>query len=185
MGYFTEDYRQFMNGRQEDVWIETGTLRAESVRRALDYGFREIYTIETNEKWYDWVTENEREIATDRRVHRYLGSSEHELPDILDQVRGRDLVFWLDAHYTGNEDDRTGLKECPLIEELKAIVSKASANVLICIDDAVMFSESFWKVHPGAQNFNRADWPLLRDIDAVLRDYAAYFRGECFYYRRK
>lgn len=170
-GQFPSNYKEFMNGSTEDVWIETGTYNGNSVQRALDFGFREIHTIEVAPTTFENLTTTHPELCANTHVHRYCGSSRHILPSIICGIQDRFVVFWLDAHYSGGDQcERDGISECPLIDELTTIaVASWQHAPLICIDDANMFVDALWITDHDRGRFTRAHWPGEQQLLDVLQ----------------
>jgi hypothetical protein len=121
------------------VFIETGTYHGDTVQKALDTGFRRVYSIELSKRLH------ERAVARfgDRpEVILIQGASEVELPKLLAQLTER-AVFWLDGHESG-PDSASGEVPVPLYLELAAIRAHPVKNHTILIDD-VRLMGTVWK----------------------------------------
>lgn len=113
-----------------------------------------------------------RRFDHDSRVTVHGGRSTWVLPHILYDVP---TTFWLDAHYTGDAlrpelmDPVDG--QCPVLEEIRFIQQFGwSAKPVILIDDLHMYQEPFWST-AQAQNFDRRQWPTLRQLREALLNY--------------
>ena len=107
-GTFTAKYKDLMPIK-EDVWIESGTYRGAGVANALRYGFSELHTIEVSPTAFKALETSNPELCVDPKIHRYLGSSRAVLRPILQAINpARDVVFWLDGHYSGGRTTRLG-----------------------------------------------------------------------------
>jgi hypothetical protein len=180
-GGFTAKYKDFVPSGDEDVWIETGTYRGNGIVVALGFGFRELHTIEVCQKTFQ---ELNPELCMNSKVHRYLGSSRECLRPIIDKVINRNVVFWLDGHYQGeSQKERDSISECPLMDELEAIVNtKWQRSVLVCIDDANLFEEAYWATGAGREKFTPADWPRDYDIMDMMQGWRAIREDNILYF---
>lgn len=165
-GQFTTKYKAFLPANAEDVFIETGTYRGNSVLRALEYGFKEVHTIEVSPLRFLGLDKLHPELCNDPTVHRYLESSRECLASIVEQFKDRNVVFWLDAHYVGMSlDERDSVSECPILSELEAIAAVHwSQSVVVCIDDLNMFR--------GGANvnvFTFSDWPQESQMREIMQ----------------
>lgn len=121
--------RKYLN----PVFIETGTFHGEGVRKALRAGFKKIYSIELNKKYYnELVVKFEKQIK-EGRVNLFCGDSLKVLPEILKGIECR-VTFWLDAHYCGGDTAR-GSMTSPLLEELEEIGRHPVRTHTILVDD--------------------------------------------------
>lgn len=114
------------------IFIETGTADGDGIECALLAGFEEIYSIELNPNLFE---RSKEKFKNDKNVHLILGSSEEELPKILDKI-DNPFILWLDAHWSGGEYIGE-LMNVYLPKELKSIekYSKKFNNSVIMIDD--------------------------------------------------
>lgn len=143
-----------------DVFIETGTFRGETLFNALRAGFKALYSIEFLEENWRIAT---KKFNNEAKVKVLLGSSPDILPTIIDQNRA--TTFWLDAHFQGGsvseQDPKYG--ECPLLGELKAIFEfKWEISPWVLIDDAHMFNGN----PPG--RFKKEQWCNTEQIRCAL-----------------
>jgi len=151
-----------------DIFIETGTYRAESLQVAIDSGFySEFHSIDVDE---ELISKAQAKYAKQENVHIYLGTSPDILREILPNLLNKTILFWLDAHFQGISKTELDLKygECPLLEELK-VIKELAPHSIIFIDDAFMFGESFWTTAPHAHLFKRDQWPTIKEIEDSLQ----------------
>jgi hypothetical protein len=171
MGHFSDKYREFLNA-PEDLWVESGTYRGESIAKAVEFGFRELHSIEVCPALYEQA---KTLYAADARVRLHLGSSPEALRKIIHpEWTARNTVFWLDAHYQGHgaEEYDPVIGECPLLLELDAILSRPwRARLVLAIDDIRTFKDEFWVSSPLAERFKRVQWPTLNAITHKLKGF--------------
>lgn len=128
--------RKFIKATES--FIETGSHLGDGIQLAIDSGFNEIYSIELAEKYYSHCKERYKD---DPNIKLVLGDSAFELKTILDQNPNKKFTYWLDGHYSG-QDTALGIKNCPLVEELFAILSRGIDGELIYIDDMRVYREN-------------------------------------------
>lgn len=162
------------DGIVRPLFIETGTHKGDTLEKA-SVAFDLCISIEQNRVLAQAAM---RRFIYSRNVQVYLGNS----PDILPQIMKRELptTFWLDAHYCESGDTiLVGAGQCPLLEELRAIIAVDwKTPPIILIDDAYMFDESiphpgsvypFWTSNESQHScYNRSDWPTVKQIEEVL-----------------
>lgn len=146
----------------QHTFIETGTYHGVSLAQACRHAFKRLVTIDVDAG--SQIVARER-VGVDFRVEWVCGSSPDVLPSLM---RAEDATtFWLDAHYTGHGrelmDARFG--ECPLLLELAAIRAVPwRVPPIILIDDAHMYSSTWWETNSFATHFDRSQWPTLEEI---------------------
>ena len=131
-----------------DLFIETGTHVGHGVQKALDCGFTEIHSIESDPKRKKTAAFRFQDVPG---VFLYGGDSGKILPGILASIT-RPAVFWLDAHWGG----RTSL-----LIELACIKKHPIKTHTILIDDVRLFGS--WKTSVSAVQ------GLLLDINPDYR----------------
>jgi hypothetical protein len=137
----TFNLNSFINDYGCNIMIETGTGKGDSVRHALCYPFKKIYTIEIIKEIYDKATQD----IKDPRTTFILGESLPELELLLKDIKTSDIVlFWLDAHFPGADfhipgysydDDISKEIKLPLEMELNLIKKHRIGQDVIIIDD--------------------------------------------------
>ncbi|MFT4300172.1 MAG: hypothetical protein QM579_00305 [Desulfovibrio sp.] len=111
-----------------DVCIETGTYLGQTTGK-LSKIFRLVYTIEISEELYLAARKN---LVFSKNVVKLFGSSCSFLPEILQNEKTSNVIFYLDAHYSGENTGETR----PLLEEIEIINNHANDDAIIIIDDA-------------------------------------------------
>ena len=117
---------------QFKTFIETGSHMGHTIDNMLPY-FENLITIEVSEKYYNIVKDKFKDTP---KVKCIYGDSGLILENILPEKKEL-TIFWLDGHYSSGDTGK-GIKDCPLIEELK-IIDKHFTNTVIIIDDYRMF----------------------------------------------
>jgi len=185
-GSLTAKYKEFLPPDSEDVLVETGTYNGHGVERALEFGFKEIHTIEVWDETFNRLARDRPDLCQNPKVHRYLASSRVVLATIIPEFQDRNVVFWLDAHYQGlSQNERDSVSECPVVSELQAILSvRWSKSVVISIDDCSMFEDGYW-VNGGDRNkFTPADWPLESQLREMMHDWKSTIDdGQLYFYK--
>ena len=98
------------------IFIETGTYMGAGVKAALRAGFKNIYSIELDDKRFNLCKNMFKDYNNITILH---GDSGKILPEILDKIN-EPATFWIDAHYCA-DGAMIGEKWCPLHEELNSI----------------------------------------------------------------
>ena len=111
-------------------FIETGSYLGDGIQNAVNAGFKEIYSIELQDSYYEHCSSR---FSFNPSVKIFLGSSSDILPLILKEIDAP-ATFWLDGHYsgpgTGKKDSNT-----PLLAELEHISQHPIKTHTILIDD--------------------------------------------------
>jgi hypothetical protein len=141
------------------ILIETGTYLGDMVYAQKDK-FRRIVSIELSEAYYKKA---KKRFRNDNNVTIIYGDSGKMLPEIVKQLDGP-TVFWLDGHYSGGKTAK-GEKECPIFEELDAILKNMKYKHIILIDDARSFV--------GA-----GDYPTIDYLFEYLKSKSGKYRTE-------
>lgn len=118
------------------IFIETGTAEGDGIECALKAGFEEIYSIELNPNLFEKC---KKKFKDEKNVHLICGSSEKELPKLLENINDP-FVLWLDAHYSGG-DYITEVMFVYLPKEIDSIkkYSEKFNDSVIMIDDMNYF----------------------------------------------
>lgn len=135
------DLRKYAN----PCFIETGTFMGDGVQAALDAGFLKIVSIEVYEESWAACRERFAEQIAAGRVDLRLGDSARMLRAVMADI-DTTVTFWLDGH-GGYPGTGTGLKTCPLYEELDQIANHHLSSHTILIDDRRLWGRDIygWK----------------------------------------
>lgn len=138
------------------TFIETGTLGGATSCWASQH-FDNVYTIEKHAGFQEG---NIGRLGHIPNVRFLTGDSRTVLAEVLAKV-GPSLL-WLDAHFVGDyEYGRRTKDECPLREELSAVVASKESH-FVFIDDAHFFTG-----HANLE-LDVAQWPNLNEIKNTL-----------------
>lgn len=132
-----------------ETFIETGTFYGQMTNAMKDH-FYKVLSVELFEALYHF---NKSSISEYPHVRIYLGDSSSRLQDMLHDAGGR-ILFWLDAHYSG-EGTACGDQVSPILKELDLIGGHPRNDHCILIDDARLFT--------GAEGY-----PTLEETKARL-----------------
>jgi hypothetical protein len=130
--------------------VETGTYRGDMVE-AQKTRFKKIISIELGVDLFEKAKER---FHHDKNVIIVQGDSGKVLPIILKDIN-EPALFWLDGHYSGGITAK-GDKECPIFEELNAILNTKSFNHILLIDDARCF-------------IGDGDYPTIKKLTEFIR----------------
>ncbi len=139
--------------------VETGTYLGDMVFAQLA-NFDKIYSVELSKEL--WVNAKKR-FNNESNVELLNGDSGTVLYDLLPRLNDP-AIFWLDGHYSGGVTAK-GAKECPVFEEIDAILGKGMNDNIILIDDARMFI--------GAN-----DYPDLATLENYIHKKSANYKME-------
>lgn len=130
------------------TFVESGTYLGDMVWAQKD-NFEIIYTIELSKYLYEAARHRFR---TNSHIQLIHGDSGKIMSTLIKDLPHQTL-FWLDGHYSGGITAR-GDKDCPITEELKAILSSGIEHILL-IDDARYFK-------------GERDYPTLNALSAYI-----------------
>jgi len=165
-------YEFNLNGKSlvTERFIETGTYAGETTAAALRAGFKIIDSIEICERHYKNAVIM---FESCNNVNIHYGSSHIVLPKIINP--NIDTVFYLDGHYQGTSKDEIdeSFGECPIIEELNAIMNVLWKKLpVIIIDDAKTFHNVINRNEFLKQmNLNPNQWPTIFEIKNIIDKY--------------
>lgn len=124
-------------------FIETGTYKGDTVQTAIEYGFKNIHSIEIEPNLFK---ESSTRFKDNTNVNIWNGDSpdilrNHIVPNLKEQA-----TFWLDAHRSmalqTPGSDKYG--RCPLLHELDAIAESSIKDHVIIADDVRLFGTIGW-----------------------------------------
>jgi hypothetical protein len=125
-----EEYQKKFNAK---ILVETGTYLGDMVE-AQRNRFEKIYSVELSKKLFQRAA---KKFKLYPHINILNGDSGIVLNKIVPGIEVPAL-FWLDGHYSEGITAK-GVKECPVEEELQAIV-KSDLPHIILIDDARLFN---------------------------------------------
>jgi hypothetical protein len=131
-----------------DTFVETGTFRGDTIE-AVRSTFRAVWSIELS---HNLAAAARRRFAASPNVQIVEGDSGAILPGLLAHLDGP-VLFWLDGHWCGGETAK-GEIETPLLAELRAVLARHDADVIL-IDDARLLG--------------RGDYPSVQTVAVLVR----------------
>ena len=133
MPLLTYDEVKLFSKINTNVFIETGTFMGDTINNIKSY-FSDVYTIELN---HDFARNATIRFLNDKNVKVIQGDSSDVLLTLC-PVINKPAFFWLDGHWSGGTTAK-GKKDCPLLDELNAIVQHFKYECVIAIDDVRLF----------------------------------------------
>jgi hypothetical protein len=122
------DYKSF------PCFVETGTYLGDTIF-GMEPHFEQLYTIEIKEEFFD----NAKGAYHGNKIEFLLGDSSKVLCTLCPLLESPTL-FFLDGHWSAGDTGR-GSKDCPLYEELEAIMEKFLFEAVVLIDDVRLFGK--------------------------------------------
>jgi hypothetical protein len=141
-----DEFRKKFN---PEILVKTGTFLGEMVE-AQRNNFKKIYSVELSEKLYRKAKKRFKAFS---HIKLLQGDSGKLMGRIISEIDAPAL-FWLDGHYSGGIT-ALGDKECPVPEELTAILQSNFRHVIL-IDDARFFNGT-------------NDYPAIEEIESLLK----------------
>lgn len=147
-------------------FVETGTASGDSVRAAARL-FSKVWTIE--------LIEGRQEESAHDNITWLVGDSVELLPEIIKKLpdmptyenENSFVLFYLDAHYSGDTPNESGYPECPLLKEIECVAQNGYRSIII-IDDARLFLGQPPYPH------NPEEWPSILEIFVLLKEKFPY-----------
>lgn len=141
--------------------VETGSFQGNTTA-LFGNMFDKVYSIEINQENYE---ASKASLAHMENVQIIKGSSEKALAELLPSLRGKRVLFYLDAHWE---------EFWPIREELEVIAKTHKDNCVIVVDDAMV---------PGYKDVafdSYKDQPLSYDyikkqLDEVFTNYSVHY----------
>ena len=137
------------------VLVETGTFLGDMVEAQKQH-FRQVYSIELSKKLYSRAI---KRFKDQPNIVLLQGDSGVRLKEITTQLK-EPALFWLDGHYSGGIT-AMGDKECPVREELAAILPDTKGHVIL-IDDARLFNGTH-------------DYPTMQELQSIVDKYGGRY----------
>ena len=167
-----EDFKKVMEtyftdtSKNELTFIETGSYEGDGIQIALDYGFKQVRSVEITEKYYELCRDRFSDEIECGKVKLYLGDSKEKMSEMTQDVEGK-MCFWLDAHCsygeTGGSEDKN-----PVLYELNLIKNLKGNDHIIMIDDLRLFRR-FDYMHDGWEVIT--EQMLIDNIKTINKNY--------------
>ncbi len=132
------------------VLIETGTYLGEMVE-AQKKNFKKIISIELGQNLFEKA---KAKFKNENNIIIVQGDSGKVLPSILKKI-AEPVIFWLDGHYSAGITAK-GDKDCPIFEELDAILRRGNLDHILLIDDARCFN-------------GQGDYPTIQELKNYIQ----------------
>jgi hypothetical protein len=139
---------EFQKRFQLKILVETGTYLGDMVEAQIDR-FEKIYSIELSERL---AKRAKKRFKSYSHITILQGDSGLVLDQLVPEI-DKPALFWLDGHYSEGITAK-GEKECPVSEELAAILKSALPHVIL-IDDARLFNGTH-------------DYPTNEEIQGII-----------------
>jgi len=140
---------EYLRKFHTEILVETGTYLGEMVEAQRDH-FKKIYSVELSKKLFNKAQKRFKDQSHIKILYGDSGSVLNKLMNEIDKP----ALFWLDGHYSHGMTAK-GEKECPVPEELRAIL-KSSLPHIILIDDARLFNGTH-------------DYPTIEQVMEIIR----------------
>jgi len=115
-------------------FVETGTYCGDTIL-AMEPYFDSLYSVEIKHEFWEYAKNR----YTGNKIEFILGDSSEEL-SLLCRRLHTPTLFFLDGHWSAGDTGK-GKKDCPLYEELEAIVRVLSPKAVIIVDDVRLFGK--------------------------------------------
>lgn len=136
-----------------DVFVETGTFHGDTVELVKDQ-FREIHTVELSPEHYEAACSRFRGQV---QIDLAYGDSATALATWASGLRGKSVMYFLDAHWCVADNTAGEASQCPLLNELRNI-GQLNPESLIIIDDARLF------LAPPLAPHEISHWPAFTEV---------------------
>ena len=136
------------------TFVETGTYIGDMLDAQLD-SFTKLYSIELQPFLY-YRAKNR--FKNESKIHLIKGDSGIKLRALIPKLTST-VLFWLDGHYSMGITAK-GDKECPILEELDAILTLSKLHHVILIDDARLFT-------------GENDYPTIDQLKTFIEKYTS------------
>lgn len=151
------------------VFIETGTFRGSKLYYLKDI-FRDLYSIELNDKFYNYCVNKFKRY---KNIHLFHGNSKDVLKELLKNIYEKS-IFFLDAHYCGYET--SGRKSNPILQELEIIQSHKINNHIIIIDDADCYQ--------GLNEYTKKEYfPTIKELSECCKGKKLLIKDNMIFYQ--
>lgn len=142
---------------QPTIFFETGTYQGDTIAQQLN-NFKKIISVELADHLWEKASSRFKHEQHVKIIH---GNSPQVLAEIHDQLSQESVVYWLDAHWCLASGTAGKKSQCPLLEELQAIVHLNQDSIII-IDDARLF------LAPPLVPHEVSEWPQFNAVVKAL-----------------
>jgi hypothetical protein len=139
---FVDDLLYFYN----DVFIETGTFRGDTIDKVLNSEFnpKQIISLELSDVFYDNC---KKRFENYENIKLFKANSKTDLYEIIKDV-DTNITFWLDSHWSGVADVGCDAETlCPILYELEQIKNHKINTHTIMIDDIRLMDKIHFPVN--------------------------------------
>lgn len=157
------------NNTEIHTFVETGTFRGDTIAAATNH-FESCYSVELSESLYEMAVER---FQSNPDIHLHHGSSPQFLKNILEELVGKPVLFWLDAHWCHADLTAGADSQSPLLEELHALQPLHPESIVL-IDDARLYLATPPSPH------RVSDWPGAHEIITSLLELSTAHRLAVF-----
>lgn len=116
---------RYKNKHKINTLVESGTYFGDMVW-AQRNNFDKIYSIELNKDLSEF---SQKRFKRNKHIEIIFGDSGKIMPILIEELSQKTL-FWLDGHFSAGITSR-GDKDCPIAEEMKAILSSNIEHVVL------------------------------------------------------
>lgn len=141
------------------IMVETGTYLGDMVE-AQKHRFSKVYSIELSNELFKKATDRFR---NDKNITILEGDSGKVLHNLIGKI-DKPALFWLDGHYSAGFTAK-GEKECPIYEELDAILKDKESKHVLLIDDARLF-------------VGKNDYPTIEELKSYIQSRIPSYKME-------
>jgi hypothetical protein len=159
-GSLLKDLKQFF---AVDTFIETGTFLGDTALVAAKI-FDNVHTVELSP---EIASKAAQRLKPWNNVVVYQGESGEILNQLLPKCNGKNVLFYLDAHYSahyGGFHTAKGYAYTPILRELKALAAAENMHGVILIDDLRLFQDSRFPAKVKNLNYGVETYPHLEEI---------------------
>lgn len=138
-GVITSEFFQLLKDLfNPEVFVETGTFYGHTSLKAADY-FNEVHTVELDMRLYRNAIKT---FENKSNIFVYNGDSKVILNNVLPNLKNKKLLFFLDAHWSGDGTAKSD-ENTPIISELAVIKNHGISDATILIDDMRFFQSNY------------------------------------------
>lgn len=155
-----------------NIFIETGTYHGDTSKKAIDFGFKKVYTTELQRHIYQIAKKNLKEEIESNKIELFLDKSADFLRKLLPSIKER-ATFFLDAHIDyGNYDQEKTPKMnwCPLIEELEIIKLHHIKDHIIIVDDLRLLGKEGWGLEVQVDQIIKKALEINKDYQVIFEE---------------